>query len=88
MPNHNWIIRATGISTLSLLVLGNEVCANPIQWDVIRSEPARSRSSQMRWIDPPEPHQLPPIDQNSIVWTEVEPNEPEHPTNQIDWEIF
>ena len=71
------------------MALGTEAHANSIQWDVTSSENISNQGSQVRWVDLPKPIPLPPVNQNTIVWTEVnKTREPEIPTKQIVWEVL
>ncbi len=75
------------IPAIVLIALGTQVEAQPIQWEVVGSEPARQDNQPVLWSDLPPPPPLPPINQNVIVWTEIdEPKELELRSNQIAWE--
>ena len=77
------------LAALSILVLGTQVQAQPIQWELVGSKPSKQENETVIWRDLPPPPQLPPINQNLTVWTEVgDSKEPEFPSSQIAWEVL
>ena len=67
------------------MALGAKSRAEPIQWELVGSEPSKQDQNPVRWIDLPPP--IAPVNQNIIIWTKVDDHqELEIPSNQIAWE--
>ena len=65
-------ISKSSIPFLILFALGSEGRANTIQWEVIKSGAERNKGSDVQWTDLTQLAPIPPIEQSTITWTEVD----------------
>ncbi len=79
------LICSCSISSILLITLGVQSKAEPIQWELVDSEPSKQDQKPVRWSDLPPP--IAPINQNIIVWKKLDDHqELEIPSNQTAWE--